>query len=160
MPLIRFGFETVLSNMVAYIGDSGNAAQLNQNLRNNVTNVIRGNPFTVPRQVTKYPAVFVYIGSDDDGWSSIGDLSRDVTAIYNIAGIVQYNGTNAQSDQERNYLADNVSALLRNNVTLSSTVQWMKQTRTALSDSPWDAVGGVHVSGFLMECEVFRHIRT
>ena len=158
MPLTRFGYETVLSNMVVYLGAAAQSAQLNQNLRETVTSVLRGNPFTVPRQVNRYPAVFIWIGSDSEGWSSIGNQSKDVTTMYNVAGIVQYAGTNQQADQERNFLADNIQALIRNNVNLSNTVVWMTPTRCALSDSPFET-GGIHVLGSLIEVEVFRLLR-
>lgn len=110
---------------------------LSANLKKRVQSIIKGtrnshDSIAVP--ITAYPIVFVQASRNDPEWRELGDSSRrDLEVNFVITGVTHEGMSSGDertsretADSELLELANNIEQIVHNNVTMSSTVQWIQ----------------------------------
>jgi hypothetical protein len=101
---------------------------------------VRGFAENKPIAKTQYPAICIELSSKLEILPDIGNnTKRDMEIYYDIVTIVDHvesPGTGREdSDEELIILAQNVEALLRGNITLSTTCDWCEIENTDYSET-------------------------
>jgi len=150
--MAQVGYRTIIDNLkTAISGGTG----LNTNLSRVVMQVVDGDPFIVPIPNTMYPTIMVDLMGMEEEWSDLGNSRKNITLTLNIYCLIFYQGTSADSDKEAHHLADNVEQIIRADVTLSGTVDWMSPASTDFATGFKD---GVHLSCAVIELKIFKLI--
>lgn len=106
------------------------AGGLSAGLSRKVQLIKRGRWDKTPILNTQYPAVLYRITSRDQEWSELGPTARRRNTLSaEVVGIV-FESPSTAAEQQMHLLADNIDTVLRGDLTLSNTVDWLLVERT------------------------------
>ena len=128
---------TVKTNLINLLTNNNTTTSggISENLYKKVQTIRGGYAEKVPTTIYQYPAVFVEILRLSDNFSILGSSDRrnveleiDIVPIVHF-GIGQENASN-ESDDELLILTNNILELIRDNISLSNTVDSMEINET------------------------------
>lgn len=141
MAVMRIDYQGIVEALRDEISNGG--ANLNQNLRKNVEQILYGDPTKRVIEVNRYPAVIVHLISKTEDWVTLGNIGagdsgiRNATITFQVVALVDIARNNSDDgDKEVRYLASNIEGLIRNDIRLGNTtnLMWIAPTETNFAD--------------------------
>jgi len=142
----KVNYESLRDSIITLLTDNSGTAEnkLDYNLSTAVKQVKAGNPFTTPVPTTMYPTVLVRLDEKDETKPTVGGNRSEVKVTYRIFGMVRIVKSAEESDEEAMQLADNIEAILRENISINSACAYSDVGRTEFGLA--ETKGGVFVS--------------
>jgi hypothetical protein len=148
-------WDAIKTNLTAGMGGT-----LDSGLSKSVVQVVQGNPYTIPIEVTAYPTVMIQFVNKEEDWESLGGGSstyaiKKTQLYFDVFALVNAGG-NLSSDREAVLLAKNIETLLRADIGLSSTVDFCQPVRCEIGRGELD---GVYVSSAVVTLRCDKTIK-
>ena len=160
---MAFDMETVRTALINAL--IANTATIAGSLTAGVVNAIkRGAPSTQPVGLNQYPAIWVAYAGKAEDWAELGPSARRtirprLRIVGAVMGTAESNAAGGSShvtaESQAATMADNIENVIRDNITLSQTVAWIKPTNTEYNYQGAGFAPEAHVSAFMIETEAF-----